>query len=168
MTKGVYKNKGMKGAECTDTLSGRLKPGIIDQYYIDVYINNPKMSQHDVLKLAMIDAEIPGNTTRQWANKIHDRNRDEINKAMVKIASDLKNLSISVIKDLMLNADSESVRLSAAQTGTKDIFPNVSIKTVKTIDDLDQANSDLIKQIAAEEGKSISQVINEIQNPVQH
>ena len=120
--------KKPKGAELRDTPTEQLKHKALDSYYVDAYLENPKLAQVDVLRIAMKDAEIEGNATRQFAYLIHDRNRDKINTEMVKLASDLKNLSISVIKDLMINSDSDSVKLSAAQTGTKDIFPNVSIK----------------------------------------
>ena len=153
MTKQSDK-KRLVGDELRDTPTGMLKPKAIDPYYIEAYIENPKLSQHDCLKLAMIDAGITGNATRQHANLIHDRNRDEINKAMVKKAGDLKNLAISVIEDLMKNASSESVKLAAAQTGTKDLFPNVSIKEIKTIDSIDDEITRLTNEISETEGKA--------------
>ena len=149
------KQKRLKGAEMTDTPTGIMKQGAIDSYYIEAYLDNPKLSQLDVLKLAMINAEHTGKATRQHAYVIHDRNRDKINSEMVKLASDLKNLSISVIKELMIKAESESVRLSAAQTGTKDLFPNVSVSKQVTIDDIDSEIKQLEQDIANQEGMEI-------------
>ncbi len=155
MSKGKNQPEGLKGAECFETASGRMKPGALDEYYRDAYLDNPKLSQLDVLKLAMIEAEIPDTATRQHAYQIHDRNRERINAELVKLSGDLKNLSISVIKDLMINSDSDSVKLAAAQTGTKDLFPNVSVKKVQTIDDLDQDIIRLQDEIAQAEGKPV-------------
>jgi len=162
MSKAVGSQERKKGKDLLDSKGDRLSPGALDGYYIEAYMDNPKLSQHDVLKLAMINAEHPGNATRQHAYQIHDRNRDKINTAMVKVASDLKNLSISVIKDLMLNSDSDSVKLSAAQTGTKDLFPNVSVKKTQTIDDLNDDISRLLKETAEAEGKTVDQVMKEL------
>jgi len=150
------------GSELLDTPSGMMKRGAIDSYYVESYLDNPKLSQLDVLRLAMINAGIPDTATRQHAYRIHDRNRDKINAEMVKLASDLKNLSVSVIRDLMVNADSESVKLSAAQTGCKDLFPNVSVKKTQTIDDLNCEISNLLKETAEAEGKTIDQVMKEL------
>jgi hypothetical protein len=146
------KQKKLKASEMRDTSTGQLKNKAIDPYYIEAYLENPKLSQHDVLKLAMQEAGIEGNATRQFANLVHDRNRAQINEGIVKLASDLKNLSISVIKDLMINSESDSVRLSAAQTGTKDLFPNVSIKKEQTIDSIDDEIEQLQKEINEQEG----------------
>ncbi len=155
MSKQRDKPDNLKGVECFDTASGRMKRGALDNYYVESYIDNPELSQLDVLRLAMITAKIPDTATRQHAYQIHDRNRDKINTEMVKVASDLRNLSVSVIKHLMVNAESESVRLSAAQTGTKDLFPNVSIKKTQTVDDIDSEIQRLQDEIAQTEGKAV-------------
>ena len=149
------KQKQLKGSAIRDTPTGILKHKALDSYYVNAYLENPKLSHVDVLRMAMINAECTGNATRQMAYDIHDRNRETINTEMVKLASDLKNLSISVIKDLMINADSESVKLSAAQTGTKDLFPNVSIRKESTIDDLDHEIEQLLRDNANVEGKDL-------------
>ncbi len=155
------KKKQLTGDEMRDTPTGMLKHKALDSHYVTAYLENPKLCQLDVLKLAMINSECTGTATRQRAYEIHDRNREVINTEMVKLASDLKNLSISVIKELMVNADSESVRLSAAQTGTKDLFPNVSIRKETTASDIDESIKGHMQEIAAAEGKTVEQVMKE-------
>jgi len=162
MTTRAVKQKPLKGAELTDTPSNRLKPCALDEHYFQVALEYPKMTQRECLQKAMELAGREGIATKQQANTIHDRLRDRINIEATKIANDIKYLSVSRLRDILVRDELDNLLLGAIQTGTKDLFPNVSVKKTQTIDDINSEISNLLKKTAEAEGKTVDQVVKEM------
>jgi len=118
--------------------SQRLKPGALDEKYIDAYLDNPFKGKTEALRTAMSEAGLEGNATRQRAYDIHERLRDRIEVAMIKLASDARALGLNKLIAL-LDADSESIQAQVATTLTKSVFPDVQVTKQETIEDIDEA-----------------------------
>ncbi len=155
MTIKKGKDKQLKGAELSDTPSNRLKPCALDEPYFQTALEYPRLTQRECLQKAMDSMEYEGIATKQQANVIHDRLRDKINIESQKIANDIKYLSVSRLRDILVRDELDNLLLGAIQTGTKDLFPNVSIKKVQTIDDIDSDIQRLQDEIAETEGKAV-------------
>ena len=156
MTKSKGKRKPLKGAELSDTPSKRLKPGALDEYYFQAAMEYPKMTQKECMQKAIEMSGCEGTeATKQHASKIHDRLRDRINTEATKIANDIKYLSVSRLRDILVRDELDNLLLGAIQTGTKDLFPNVSVKKTQTIDDIDKAIEEKQRQIAEQTGQEL-------------
>lgn len=150
------KQKKLRGAELTDTPSQRLKPGALDEYYLEAALEYPGKSQKDLLQIAMDRAGHNGKATKQHAYKIADRMRDRIIVEAEKLATDIKYLGVSRLKEMLTDETvTGSTLLGAITLSTKDIFPNVSIKKEQTIDELDKEIDRLQQEINQVEGKGL-------------
>ena len=119
-------------------MTNRTQNYSLDQHYIDAYLNNPKAGKTAALKAAYKAAGITDKkATRQRAYDLHNRLREDIDGQLIKLAKDAKALGLNKLIDLCQNAENENVQLSAATTLTKDLFPNISIRKVETIEDID-------------------------------
>ncbi len=147
--------KKLKGAELLSEKGNRLSPGALDEYYYQVALEYPKLTQRECLQKAMDDNGHKAIATKQHANVIHDRLRDKINIESQKIANDIKYLRVSRLRDILVRDELDNLLLGAIQTGTKDLFPNVSIKKVQTIDDIDSEIQRLQDEIAETEGTQV-------------
>lgn len=166
--KTIESESSIKPDESPPDHNERVMPCELDSKYIKHYLNKTKAGKTAALQAAYIEAGMNRKATRGRAWDMHNRLRNEINKQLLIQSDDDKALGRNVLRELCKSADSESVRASTAQTLAKGLYPDVKPVEAKTIDDLDSAISDNIKQIAQDEGKSINQVIDELQSPVQH
>ena len=152
MSKATKKKKLLKGAECTNTASGRLKPGALDEYVYQVALEFPRITQFDCLKRAITNADLDNDgyaatATKQQAQAIFERIRPRLVIAAQRIASDIKLLAMSRLKNMLEDeATVGSNLLGAITLSTKDLFPNVSIKKVQSKDELDTEINKLLKE----------------------
>ena len=133
--------------------SNRLKPGAVDEHYIECALEYPFAKNIDNLRKAYELAGIDQVATRQRAYEIHERLRDRIDTELLKKAKDARRMGLTVLMDLAQNADSESVKAQVSTTLTKDLFPNVSIKKTQTIEEIDAEIAQLQKEL--NEGKEL-------------
>ena len=121
------------------TPSGRLARGFLDDAYIEAYLANPFAGKKAAMKAAIQAMKVVGySVTKQRAFEIHERLRHRIDKELVKKAKDAKALGLEVLMQLATSAESESVKAQVAITLTKDLFPNVSVKEHKSVDELEK------------------------------
>jgi len=133
--------------------SNRLKPGAVDEHYIDCALECPFAKNIDNLRKAYEMAGIDQVATRQRAYEIHERLRDRIDTELLKKAKDARRMGLTVLMDLAQNADSESVKAQVSTTLTKDLFPDVSVKKTQTIEEIDAEIAQLQKEL--NEGKEL-------------
>jgi len=146
----------------------QIKPGSWDDAYIEAYVNNPKGGKCGALR----EAGYEGEYLTQEACRIHKRLADRIHQAFSEKLKDLEGMAIDNIKSLLKTPIKDigaTTMLAASKTALdyagRKPGDTLTIKQEQTIDDLDTANSELIKQIAQDEGKTIAQVINELEKP---
>jgi len=135
MTKEKLIADMQKESEYYAESGSRLKNGALDDLYIEAYLDNPFKGKTVALRVAMDKAGIEGNVYRQRANEIHERLRDKIETAMIKLASDARALGLSKLIEL-LDADSESIQAQVATTLTKSVFPDIQVTKTETITDI--------------------------------
>ena len=128
MIKDDTKDNDNKADELRAGKSNRLKPGAVDEHYIECALEYPFAKNIDNLRLAYELAGIDQVATSQRAYEIHERLRDRIDTELLKKAKDARRMGLTVLMKLAETADSESVKAQVATTLTKDLFPNVSIK----------------------------------------
>jgi len=164
MIKQADKKQPLKGDDCFTDSGGRIKAGVLDEHYISAALEYPFAKKIDLLRYAIESAEIGDRLTASYqrACEIHDRLLDKIDTAVIKLAKDARRMGLTTIMELCENAESEAVRSTMATTLTKDLFPNVSVKKTQTIDDLNGEISNLLKETAEAEGKSVDQVMKEL------
>jgi hypothetical protein len=133
--------------------SNRLKPGAIDEHYIECALEYPFAKNIDNLRMAYELAGVDQLATSQRAYEIHERLRDRIDTELLKKAKDARRMGLTVLMDLAQNADSESVKAQVSTTLTKDLFPNVSIKKTQTIEEIDAEIEQLQREL--NEGKEL-------------
>ena len=154
MTKEQLIEDFKKESEYRAGKSQRLRPGALDQHYIDACLEYPFESQQKNLQRAMDEAGVEGTATRQRAYEIHERLRDKIDKQLVKWAKDAKAKGLRKLVELCEHAQSESVQLSAAITITKDLFPDIAITKDEAYEDLDQMLERNAEELEALTGKA--------------
>jgi len=117
----------------------RIKTGALDQHYIDSALEYPFAKKIDLMRYAIESAELTEQltATRQRAYEMHERLRDQIDAELLKKAKDARRMGLTTLMKLCEEAESESVKAQVATTLTKDLFPNVSVKKVQTIDDIE-------------------------------
>jgi hypothetical protein len=143
-----------------------------DHYYDDDYVRHYIQNPKDGKKVALLKAGYIGEYAAQEAYRIHKRVRDKIRQAITENISDLDAMAYDQLKGIlgsdlqeigvnnMLSAIAKGLDYSGHKPG--DVL---TLKREESINDLDTANYKLIKQIANDEGKTISQVITELENP---
>lgn len=129
-------------------VTNRMPNKAIDPYYIDAYLDNPKAGKRKALETAYKVAGVDKDATRQRAYDLHDRLRDQIERRLVKLAADYKAIGLSKLVELCKSAEAESVQLAAAKTLTTELFPNVTIERIETIEDIDAELAELESEIA--------------------
>ncbi len=117
--------------------SGKLKHGALDEFYIVAWLNNPK-SKTEALRAAAYDAGIEYNVTRFQAHEIHKRLAPDIEARLLKMSLDDKALGRSVLRKMCLDAESENVKVSAATTLAKGLYPDVKIVKDMTLEDINR------------------------------
>lgn len=159
-----------KTLENTDK-RGHMVNGGYDEDYIAYYVDNPKAGRCEALRLAGYQGEY----ITQEASRIHKRCQDKIKQIFTDRIANLDGSAYQQLSKI-LGMDVTDVGFSNMLTAIRagmdyagrkpgDVL---TVKTVKTVDDLDTAISDNLKQIAIEEGKDISQVLKDLQSPMQH
>lgn len=139
-----------KGEDIKAGQSQRLAPNALDEYYYQVAVEYPKYTQCQILDKAIELAGSESVATKQWANMIHGRLRERIAIATRNAADDLKRLCVSELEDLIRNAESESVKLGAIIHGSKDLFPNVSIKKEQSLAEIESELESVKKELGEE------------------
>jgi len=127
-----------KDAEARAGASNRLKPGILDEHYIEAYENNPIDKKINLLRVAIKSAGIDMQATRQRAYELHNRLSEVLEKRLLTRAKNARALGLSTLEELCQNATSESVRAQVATTLTKDVFPDRAVVKTETATDLDE------------------------------
>jgi hypothetical protein len=139
-----------------------------DEAFIEIYTDNPKITYKDCI----IQAGYEGEYARQEGARIYKRLADKIHEVFTDKIKKLEGMAIKNIQ-AMLDTDIKEIGATTMLAVSKTALDFagrkagdvLTIKQEATIDDLDTANSQLIKKIALEEGKTISQVITELENP---
>ncbi len=161
MTKAKDKKQLPQGDECLTDSGERLRPGILDDHYLDAALEYPAAPKTELLRHAIKSAGLTMAATKQKAYEMHERLRDKIDAEVIKLAQDAKLMGLSKIMYLCEHAKSETVQGAMATTLTKDLFPNVSIRKETTASDLDESIKGHMQEIAAAEGKTVEQVMKE-------
>jgi len=111
----------------------RLPEGALDEYYITAYLDKPQ-NKSEAYRSAWADylKDNPGHEhllpnmsyARTYANAIHTRLSETINKRLITLAEDDKALGRAILRELAINGTSESVKAQCATTMSKGLFPD--------------------------------------------
>lgn len=145
-----------------------VQPFSYDDKFIEHYVSNPKAGRCNALR----KAGYKGDYVTQEASRIFKRCQDKIKAVFTDRIANLDGAAYEQLQNI-LNDDVKTVgynnMLSAIEKGMqysgRKLADNLVITKQDTIEDLDKQTSDLIKQIAQEENKTIAQVMNELESP---
>lgn len=131
-----------------------------DEAYIDAYLNNPKGGQ-----LQALQACGHPNPTKQFANVIHRRLRDRIEKELNELIKDGAAVGYKVLRLLAEDSDNDGVRLNAAKAlmdyAGKKPSDVLVVHEVRDEAELDKEIQRLSKIIQDAEGRIIEGEIDE-------